>query len=174
MALMWLVAGLVSGVATVGLFITPARSEPVPADAVVVLAGGSGERIERGLDLIRRGYAGVLVVSTGTGGAADAVDCDTSPAEGQPTVICVAPPSDNTRGEAQMVADLAAEHGWSRVLVVTSTYHVTRSRWIFERCVDAEVVAIAATPDIPLHTQFNAVFHELAGALIAQTVQRGC
>ncbi len=174
MALMWIVAGVVSGVATVGLFITPARSEPVPADAIVVLAGGSGERIERGLDLIRQGYADVLVVSTGTGSAAGAVDCDASPDGGQPTVMCVAPPSDNTRGEAKMVADLAAEHGWSRILVVTSTYHVTRSRWMFERCTDAEVVAVAAAADIPLPTHFNAVFHEWAGALIAQTVQRGC
>ena len=47
------------------LFVFPATDEPGRADAVVVFAGGDGERQEEGLRLVREGVAPALVISDG-------------------------------------------------------------------------------------------------------------
>ena len=52
-------------VATARLFVWPPTDPVEQADAVVVLAGGHGERLERGLDLVRNGVAPTLVLSFG-------------------------------------------------------------------------------------------------------------
>src|SRR5205823_5133085 len=42
-------------------------------------------------------------------------------------VLCFVPQPYSTRGEARAIARLAVQHGWRRVIVVTSTFHVTRT-----------------------------------------------
>ena len=169
-----LVLGAGVGIGSVPLFLFPTRAGATPTDAVVVLAGGRGERIEMGIDLAIRGYGDVLVVSTGTGSRLEQIDCDAGTGPQGIAVLCVKPPLDTTSGEAQMTAALAAEYGWERVTLVTSTYHLTRARWKFERCLEAEVIPVAARPDIPLHTHVHALFHEWVGLAISQTASRDC
>lgn len=48
--------------ASIRLFVLPARDAPRSADAVVVL-GGAGNRLGTGVHLVREGYAPILVVS---------------------------------------------------------------------------------------------------------------
>lgn len=166
--------GLTIGLASVPLFLFPTRAGATHADAVVVLAGGRGERIETGIDLAVRGYGEVVVVSTGTGARLEHIDCDAGTGPQGVAVLCMEPAFDTTRGEAQAVAELAESRGWDRILLVTSTYHLTRARWKFERCLDAEVIPVAAKPDIALPTHVNSVFHEWVGLAISQTVSRSC
>jgi uncharacterized SAM-binding protein YcdF (DUF218 family) len=67
---------------------------------------------------------------------------------------------------------MAAARGWSSVVVVTSTYHVTRARLLFDRCVDARVSVTGATYQrslIPLE-----IFLEPAKLAYALVVARGC
>jgi len=41
--------------------------------------------------------------------------------------------AENTREEAEILAKLASEKKWRRVIIVTSNYHTRRTRYIFRR-----------------------------------------
>ena len=167
-------SGLTVGLLTVPLFLVPASAAPTRADAVVVLAGGSGERIERGIEVVRDGHAEVLLVSTGTGASFGSVDCSDRDGTNPVEVICFEPVSDDTRGEARAVAQIAAARQWDKILLVTSTYHLTRATLLFERCSEAEVIGVQARPDIAIPTWFTSVFHEWVGVGLAVTVTTSC
>ena len=59
-------------------------------------------------------------------------------------VLSVVPEPSTTRGEAREVARLAAERGWQRIFVVTSSYHVPRARLIFRRGLMCELAFVSA------------------------------
>ena len=164
-----LVAGFLAG--SVRFFLWPEQDTPRAADAVVVLAGSRNPRLEKGLELMRRRVAPILVVSD-------------APAPGWPRanrlcagrarfrVICFKPEPYSTRGEAQMVARMARRRGWRRIVVVTSVFHVTRSRLLFERCVDGEVQLVGARYAYARAPRY--VFSEWVKLAYAQTLGRGC
>ena len=169
------VAGAVAAsVLTDRWFRHPAKAaRPANADAVVVLAGGNGERLQTGLELIEAGVSHTLVVSTGItwflpGSEAVHAICDNPPTSFE--VICVAALPDSTKGEALATQRLVAERGWKSVVMVTSTAHLARSRWWFERCVDAAVTGIEASADV-----YRAdVVHEWGGAVKFFVFDRDC
>jgi uncharacterized SAM-binding protein YcdF (DUF218 family) len=129
--------------ATVFLFVVP-DSDPVPAraDAIVVLAGGRVERLEKGLQLWHAGVAPTLVISDGR--AVGWTEANRLCREAH--VLCFRPDPYSTRGEAEWTGRAAARRGWRSVAVVTSTYHVRRSREVFERCFKGSLAVIAARP----------------------------
>jgi uncharacterized SAM-binding protein YcdF (DUF218 family) len=49
-------------------------------------------------------------------------------------VVCFDAVPFSTQGEARTVARLARTERWSSVVVVTSTFHVTRAKMLFRRC----------------------------------------
>jgi uncharacterized SAM-binding protein YcdF (DUF218 family) len=61
-------------------------------------------------------------------------------------VVCFTPDPDRTQGEARGAARIARERGWKRLVVVTSTYHVSRTRMLFGRCFAGEVHVVGARP----------------------------
>lgn len=148
--------------------------EPGRADAVVVLAGGSGERLDKAVRLVETGAAPVLAISHGRRpGWADANRLCNG---GLPyEVLCFEPRPDRTQGEARAVAQLARERGWRSVIVVTSRYHVTRATMLLERCFDGEVRGVGVAPrgNAGLPSPRN-VAHEWASYVHAFTVKRGC
>jgi uncharacterized SAM-binding protein YcdF (DUF218 family) len=119
-------------------------SDPLPAraDAIVVLAGGRKHRLAEGLELWRQGVAPTLAISDGRApGWAEANRlCEDE------RVLCFRPNPYSTRGEAEWTAREAARRGWDTVVVVTSTYHVRRSRLIFGRCFKGTLAVEAADP----------------------------
>jgi uncharacterized SAM-binding protein YcdF (DUF218 family) len=126
----WLVACLF-------LFLRPRVDAPPPhADAVIVLSGDRNVRLAPGIRLVQRGVAPVLAIS---GARQDprwrkaARLCRQGRVAGA-RVICFEPRPFSTRGEARAIARLARQHGWNAVVVVTSTFHVTRARLLFRRC----------------------------------------
>jgi len=126
-------------IAAAAMFVWPPREKASRADAVVVLAGGQGPRLAKGLELVRRGVAPVLVVSDGwspTWPEANRL-CAGRPAP--VAVACFHPDPYSTRGEAEAFARLAARRGWRSVVVVSSRYHLVRARLLFERCYDGTV-----------------------------------
>jgi uncharacterized SAM-binding protein YcdF (DUF218 family) len=158
--------------ATARLFVWPSTDDPRRADAVVVLDGGSGERLDEARALMERDVAPTLAVSTGRELDPDEADglCTRSQ---QFEVLCFSPTPDSTRGEARALATLARQNGWNEVVLVTSTYHVTRARVLVERCFDGRVDVVAASPPArPLHW-IAAVGHEWA-ALLDATIRRTC
>ena len=138
--------GLVLGLllvllASLPLFVLPAVDEPEdvrgdPVDAVVVLGGGAGERVETALALLDRLPEPppqlVLLVPYD----APLLACGSVPGHAEVEVRCATPDPLTTSGEAAVVTELAAGEGWDRMVVVTSDFHVTRSRLLFTRCAE--------------------------------------
>jgi uncharacterized SAM-binding protein YcdF (DUF218 family) len=114
---------------------------------VLVISGGLDPRQARANELCRDGGVGF-------------------------SVTCFTPDPDSTRGEARKVADLARERDWKRVLVVTSRFHVTRARMLFDRCTEVDVDAVGV--DYPLTSVPAAVAGEWVKLLLSETVSRGC
>jgi uncharacterized SAM-binding protein YcdF (DUF218 family) len=147
------------------LFVFPASSTPAHADAIVVLAGGNGERLDEGLALVRRGVAPNLVVSNGPTQL-----CATH----QPfAVFCFRPDPDDTRGEAEAIGRIATREGWHHIVLVTSDYHVTRAHLLVDRCFSGTVdVTAARSSRAPLPLLF-AIGHEWGG-LVEAALHEAC
>jgi len=130
------------------LFVWPRENDPGKADAVVVLSGARDPRLAKGLELMRSKVAPTLVISDGRakGWAQGNRLCKTSGSTFD--VVCFRPKPYSTQGEAESVARLAQRQGWRAVVVVTSRYHVTRSRLLFRRCTDAAVRGVAADTSV--------------------------
>lgn len=134
-----------------------------PADAVVVLGGGiepsqfeaggvhfskAGDRIIMALELMRLGKAPVLVIGGG-GGELDGKphsEADDVKAWLEAWKLPAAPVislgmNRDTHDEALKVRALAAEWKWSRVLLVTSAYHMRRAAATF-RTAGVDVVTV--------------------------------
>jgi len=137
------VCTVVTVVATAVVLVLPQRRDSLRGvDAVVVLAG-ERNRLGAGLDAVRRSGASTLVISNGTTHGWRAANrlCGAV----QPTrVLCPSPRTDDTRGEARMIAGLVRANGWRSIAVVSSNYHVMRAGMLVDRCTTARVRAWSA------------------------------
>jgi uncharacterized SAM-binding protein YcdF (DUF218 family) len=158
---------LVVGVVVVNLrlFVYPPSSTPAHADAVVVLAGGSGERLDKGLELMQRGVASNLVVSTGPNRLC-ATDHDFA-------VFCFVPDPNDTRGEAEAIGRIAAREGWQHLVLVTSDYHATRARLLLARCFSGTLDVSTAHSSHGPFRLLSAIAHEWGG-LVEAAIHRDC
>lgn len=119
-----------------------------------------------------RDVAPTLAISAGR--EVDEDEADGLCARPQPfEVVCFSPKQDSTRGEARALAALARRNGWDEVVLVTSTYHVTRARTLVERCYDGRVDVVAARPPTRPLDWAAAVGHEWA-ALLDATLRPSC
>jgi len=140
LAAVWLAACAV-------LFVWPPAETGAPAhaDAVVVLSGSSN-RLPPAERLIRRGVAPALVLSTSPSpenGAPETRLCRDGVYAGA-RVICFAAAPFNTRGEAETVARIARQQRWRSLVVVSSTFHLTRAKLLFGRCFDGSLSLVGA------------------------------
>jgi uncharacterized SAM-binding protein YcdF (DUF218 family) len=153
------------------LFVWPEEDAPAHASAVVVLAGSKKPRLDKGLALMRRGVAPVLVISDGldpTWPQANRLCAGHAPFR----VLCFRPSPYSTRGEAEAVARMAAARHWRSLVIVTSTYHVRRAKLLFERCFHGRVQAVGAhfgSSELPA-----VLPSEWAKLVYALTVARDC
>jgi uncharacterized SAM-binding protein YcdF (DUF218 family) len=154
------------------LFVWPEQDSAGRADAVVVLAG-SKARLTKALGLMRRRVAPLLVISDGLAPDWPAANrlCRRGSARFQ--VICFRPDPYSTRGEAERIARMAKNRGWRSVAVVTSTFHVTRARLLFERCLAGARVKVVGA-DYPLARLPQFVLSEWVKLAYAETLKRGC
>jgi uncharacterized SAM-binding protein YcdF (DUF218 family) len=155
--------------ATAYLFLWPGEdAPPSDADAVVVLSGGRGHRLAEGRRLVRDGVAETLVISDGLAAGWDEANrlCRTKQA------VCFEPKPYSTQGEARWIAREAARRGWDSVVVVTSTYHVRRTRMVVGRCYDGELAVDGAEP--PFGNKVIGVAWEWPKTLYYLTLKRGC
>jgi uncharacterized SAM-binding protein YcdF (DUF218 family) len=159
--------------ATLRIVFFPTEDVPGRADAVVVLSGSKHERLDRALELMAKGVAPTLVISGGLDPRQPrAVRLCRAGELDRARVLCFMPHPDSTRGEARTVAELARRYGWKRILLVTSTFHVTRARMLFDRCLAGDVDAVGAP--YPWTSAPAAVIGEWFKTLRALTWQRGC
>jgi uncharacterized SAM-binding protein YcdF (DUF218 family) len=146
---------------------------PEHADAVVVLSGGR-ERLPPAMALVRRGVAPVLAISSVTHTRPWPLGerlCRARRYAGA-RVLCFEARPYSTRGEAEAVERLARARGWTRVVVVTSRFHVTRAHMLFRRCYDGRLWMEGVSSTwwkLPLD------WADETGKLVYQlTVQRAC
>jgi uncharacterized SAM-binding protein YcdF (DUF218 family) len=134
----------ISGIA---LF-TNAKVDPLEkADAVVVLGGEHDGREDYGIELARSGWAPTVVISDAYLKNDPVLERVCKP-QSTIEVICARAPELNTRGEARMVHQLAAQHSWTKIIVVTWRYHLPRARLIFQQCFsrNSDAVVMEAVP----------------------------
>jgi DUF218 domain len=125
---------------TLYLFVFVPNDHVTRADAIVVLSGDR-KRVATGLRLFHEHVAPTLVVSRDYRAwpELDAICA-------RPRVMCLHVTPYSTRGEAGATGRLERRHGWKRVIVVTSRYHLRRARMLFDRCgVRPQVVAARTT-----------------------------
>jgi len=180
-----LVAALLGWTAFTYLVIMhPSVDEPARADAVVVLGPASeGGVLDEARRLVDRGLAPRMVISATAyqrgwlGNLCSTGDWttpwDTSPQPAGPPVTCFVPTPGTTQGEARAVTELATANGWHSIIVVTPTYHVARSRLLFERCYGGRLQLTAPPDTTPLSRwAFQAVYQ--GAAFVKASLPRGC
>lgn len=116
------------------------------ADAIIVLSDDNfyADRVSHAADLYRHNMA-PLVVASGRklrpyAGVAELMEHDLVE-RGVPKdkVLRFPHQAENTHEEAIALRPLAIEHKWRSVIVVTSSYHTRRSRYIFTRVFPASI-----------------------------------
>jgi uncharacterized SAM-binding protein YcdF (DUF218 family) len=155
-------------VLTAILFVWPSTNAPRRSDAIVVL-GGSGPRIQKGLALARAGYAPYLVISVSD--RADHPQCPTPPPK--VSIICFIPHPLTTQGEARAVARLARTHNWRQIILVPGIPQTTRARIRFDRCYHGTLLFDPASPG-GLGEWIHNVIYEWGALIKALALQRGC
>jgi len=119
-----------------------------PADAAVVLTGGSG-RIDEGVALLMSGRAGKLFVS-GVGEGADMAAILPTGAVTPETVACcivLGHDAADTRGNARETAAWMRQEGFTSLRLVTGAYHMPRSMVEFRSAMPD--VAVVPHPVFP-------------------------
>src|SRR5258708_11016311 len=150
-------------VAVVATFALPHGGRPLHADAVVVLEG-SKTRLPVGLELVRRGYAPLLVVSEGDHKQLEATLCAPHQNVVRARVVCFRANPLSTRGEAEFIGRLAARRRLSRIDVVTSQFHVFRAEILIDRCYHGRLGLVGAAQP----------FWKLPWYAATETAQLGC
>lgn len=167
-ALIILLVGLCA--ASGRLFIWPAQGMQARVDAIVVL-GGPGDRLAKGLELARQGRAPVLVVSEGL--PQPTIPGSVCGLRGPALkVICFQPEPGTTQGEAEFVGRLAKQYHWRSVVLVTTPDQDTRARIRFGRCFTGSVYVV--TTPLPASEWTYQIVYQWAASFKALVLQRGC
>jgi uncharacterized SAM-binding protein YcdF (DUF218 family) len=173
----WFVGVVVSIVvlvlAGVPVYVRPQVDQLRKADAIVVLGGPGYARYKLGLQLAEQGWAPTVLASE-AGGTEDpwlTKFCRTP--RRAVLVNCFSPEPATTRGEARELRTQAAEHHWRTVIVVTFRPHVSRARFIVQRCFPGDVVMVASPPEPSIGKWAYQYLYQTAGYVRA-LIQPGC
>jgi uncharacterized SAM-binding protein YcdF (DUF218 family) len=115
------------------LFTNAKVDEIQRADAIIVLGGEHDGREDYGLSLARDHWAQTVVISNPYW-PGDPVMQRVCRSSSDIEVICLRPSPLTTRGEADMMRQLARERGWAKIIVISWRYHLPRARLIFRQC----------------------------------------
>ncbi|MCU1642661.1 MAG: YdcF family protein [Nocardia sp.] len=160
------------GFAGVPIYIHPQVDPLRPADAIVVLGGTAYARFDMGVALARQGLAPQLLISRSTGVNDRQMDryCNGHYAF---TVSCFVPDPWTTQGEAREIRRRAQAQGWKHIIVVTYTPHVSRARYIVERCFPGEITMVASPSDSGV-TFWAWMYVRQSAGYVRAFLQRGC
>ncbi|WP_297202922.1 YdcF family protein [Thermanaeromonas sp.] len=106
-------------------------------DVIIVLSGEQGERVETAVKLYKQGFAPRLLM---TGGpvewnvpAAEIMAWQAESLGVPPQDIVLERRASSTYENAVYTLEILKEKGWRSAIVVTSPYHLRRTRFIFEK-----------------------------------------
>ncbi len=115
------------------------------ADAILILDGYGPDRMKFGLNLLVEGWAPAVVVSNPRGSWL--TEQCARPSYGY-DLYCFAPDPPTTKGEARALRELAAQHGWRTIIVVTFRAHISRARFILEQCFTGNLIMVASPAEL--------------------------
>jgi hypothetical protein len=151
--------------------VRPSADRVSPADAVVMLSGDQGNRLNVSLRLIAEGVAPTLVI-VGIPDLPRAKElCGPNPGF---EVVCLSPQPDRTETEARATGELARSRAWHHIVVVTDPVHFARARLLFRRCVSGKVSVVGEPPPASSYDAGRAFVHEWTGLAYYTFAARGC
>lgn len=157
----------VVAIGIVGYFVySQSRVDPIrQVDAIIVLGGEHDGREEYGFELARQGVARNVVLSDPSRGSNEQMNAFCKRADPGFSVFCFTPIPGTTRGEAQYTRDLARRRGWTSVMVISWRYHLPRARYIFDSCLDGDVVmrSVPRNYDLSLADWFYTYLYQTVG-----------
>ena len=155
------------------VLVQPQIDELRKADAIVILGGPTFERYPYGIGLAEQGWAPELAISNPHGGLDPWLTNFCEAAHAKYTTHCFTPDPLTTRGEARELARMADKHGWRSVIVVTFLPHVSRARYIVQKCFDATVIMAASPSRISAAQWVYQYVYQTAG-FIRAALTPGC
>ena len=155
---------------------------PQTSDAIVMLGDDnySGDRAARAAELFKAGWAPRVVASgryLRPYASIAELEAHDLADRGVPAgaVVRLAHRAGDTREECVEISQLLSSHGWKRVLLVTSSYHTRRARYICARVFPSgTVLHVVAAQDSEYdpgqwwwnRRGINIFFHESVGMLV--------
>ncbi|OGX40533.1 MAG: hypothetical protein A3C53_08895 [Omnitrophica WOR_2 bacterium RIFCSPHIGHO2_02_FULL_68_15] len=157
---------------------------PRSADAIVVLAGGVGEsgkagggfqeRVRQAVDLYRAGHAPRMIFSSGYTFVFKETEVmrELAVAQGVPSAaIILETEAANTAQNVLRVHRILTQHRWSRILLVSSPYHMRRAMLTFRKLAPDITVIPTPVPDTRFYShrhgasaeQIQGILHEYLG-----------
>ena len=169
--LRWLLAALVLVflATSLRLFVFPSLPPSPPRVDAIIELGGPGDRDRVALELARAHRASYVVQSTTE---KDARSNKCLPPVPEVTVLCFHADPYTTRGEAQSIQRLAAEHGWKSVILVTTPDQAWRARLRVTRCFDGDVYVTTAA--LPVLEYLWQIPYQWVATLKAVTIETDC
>jgi len=140
-------------------------SDPIePVDAVVVLSGGTGDRLALAIEMHEKGLAPNLVI-TDTDRSSNALLRSEAIDGGfkRESVYITDLPVESTYDEALAVRDFALGKGWDSLMIVTDPYHSFRTRFIFRREFGDSGIGIFVRPVVGHWFKSTTWFYRQAG-----------
>lgn len=128
----------------VAIYCFPVPGDPADADLVYVIGPATDARMHEAEEIIHTTGHDSLLLSVPAANSARLTAAQT-PACSQANVTCGTPDPFTTKGEALMLNEYAKTHEVHKVVVLTVTPHVARTRYIFARCapdIDVQVVGV--------------------------------
>ena len=150
-----LIAAVVAGLP---VYVRPQIDPLRHADAIFVLGGIAEDRYPFGIGLGEQGWAPIVVLS---------IDrwrtrfCATPHPHFNLRCFIADPPT--TKGEAQELRRLAADYGWRTIIVVTFRPHISRARFILERCFDGNLVMVESPEHLSVLEWAHQYVYQTAG-----------
>jgi uncharacterized SAM-binding protein YcdF (DUF218 family) len=153
-----LLAGLFGSSALRGIALLFRVNNPAPADAIVLLLGGYANRPDLAAELYHQGLAPRILmgqaIPIGNSLPDESRICKQILLDhGVPaSAITILPPPvvTSTFMEAQAVRRYAETHPMRRIIVVTTSFHTRRGRWVFRKVLSGTGidVRVAAQPHL--------------------------
>ena len=174
----WLLRGLLAAlvlwlVGCLLVVVEPTVNKLAKVDAILVLGPPDVDgRAEAAYALASQHYASTVVISVESELQQQVKGACRNQNPGY-QVICFQPDPRTTQGEAREIGRLAREHHWHSIIVVTSTYHISRARMIIQRCMPGTVLMVAA-PGKPAMLKWAREFFYQTGAYLKAFARSGC
>lgn len=155
------------------VYVRPQIDKLRPADAVFVLGGTGTARYTVGLENALAGLAPRVVFSNPMGSSNVWLSDLCTHQRYEFAVSCIRPNPPTTRGEARALRDLANAEGWRSVIVVTYTPHISRARYIIERCFHGALMLDNSEEYMsPLDWAFSYIYQ--SAGYVHAALQSGC